>query len=89
MAEEYPPDTVTPQLEAENATKPVETKQMTSAAKLWSAEAIAQLSVKGADRNRFAITPSLQVWLLYHLSSVIVPFVQLRFWNIARKQPGQ
>ncbi|MFT7509861.1 MAG: 3-dehydrosphinganine reductase [Sulfitobacter sp.] len=85
----YPPDTVTPQLEAENATKPVETKQMTSAAKLWSAEAIAQLSVKGADRNRFAVTPGIQVWLLCHLSSVMVPFVQLRFWNIVRKRPGQ
>jgi hypothetical protein len=89
MAEEYPPYTVTPQLEAENATKPVETKQMTNAAKLWSAEAIAQLGVKGADRNRFAVTPGIQVWLLYHLSSVIVPFVQLRFWNIVRKRPGQ
>ncbi|MDY7022539.1 MAG: SDR family oxidoreductase, partial [Cyanobacteriota bacterium] len=38
----YPPDTDTPQLEAENKTKPPETKQITETAKMWQPDEIAR-----------------------------------------------
>jgi 3-dehydrosphinganine reductase len=51
----YPPDTDTPQLAEENRTKPVETQAITAGGGLWTAEAVARLTLAGW---RAAVSPS-------------------------------
>jgi 3-dehydrosphinganine reductase len=72
----YPPDTDTPQLAQENLTKPQETKLMTGAAGIWSADAVADRIVRGAQRGTFAVTPGVQLTALYRLGSVLNPLMQ-------------
>jgi len=78
----YPPDTDTPQLIAENRTKPAETAFMTSRAGLWSAEAVAESIMKGLARDAFAITPGFELTALYRFGSLLGPIVQ---WSWARQ----
>ncbi len=52
-----PPDTDTPGLEQENATKPVETKAVSGSARLFTAEEVAAAAVRGLTRPRFLIIP--------------------------------
>jgi 3-dehydrosphinganine reductase len=81
----YPPDTDTPQLIEENLTKPVETKALTAAGGLWTAEAVARVTLAGVQRGRFAITPGFQLTVLACLHSVIAPVVNWHFDRLARK----
>ncbi|MFT6074760.1 MAG: 3-dehydrosphinganine reductase [Yoonia sp.] len=81
----YPPDTDTPQLTAENLTKPVETKAITASAAMWSADAVAKVIVKGIDRGRFSIAPGWEMGALVRLGSLIGPAVQWNFDRLARK----
>lgn len=81
----YPPDTDTPQLAAENATKPVETKAITASGGLWSAEHVARVILLGLARRRFAITPGWPVTALAWLHSVIAPALHWNFDRVARR----
>lgn len=81
----YPPDTDTPQLAEENLTKPPETKAITAAGGLWTAEAVARATLRGLARRQFAITPGLQVSALARLHSVIAPVLYWSFDRTARK----
>ncbi len=81
----YPPDTDTPQLVEENLTKPVETKALTAGGGLWTAEAVARVTLAGVQRGRFAITPGFQLTALAWLHSVIAPVLNWSFDRIARK----
>ncbi len=78
----YPPDTDTPQLEAENKTKPPETKRITETAKMWQADDIAQEIVTGIEKNIFAIAPGIEMTLLSRLHSVLAPGLNLYFDQI-------
>jgi 3-dehydrosphinganine reductase len=69
----YPPDTDTPQLAAENLTKPLATKRITAMAKTWSAEAVADAIIHGVEQKAFEITPGLEMTLLANFYSVIAP----------------
>jgi 3-dehydrosphinganine reductase len=71
----YPPDTDTPQLEAENRTKPLATQRITATAKTWSAEAVADSILRGIDRKTFAIAPGLEMSLLARLHSLFAPAI--------------
>ncbi len=53
----YPPDTETPQLTEENLTKPEETKALTAAAGLWTADAVVRDTLDGVRRGRFQVIP--------------------------------
>jgi len=53
----YPPDTDTPQLAAENLTKPAETKAITGNAKTLPAEAVALPLLQGLARNKLSVVP--------------------------------
>jgi 3-dehydrosphinganine reductase len=75
----YPPDTDTPQLVAENRTKPAETRRITGTAKTWSAEGVAREIVRGVERRAFAITPGLEMSLLAPLHSLLGPALQWYF----------
>ena len=75
----YPPDTDTPQLAAENKTKPPETKAITATAKMWTAEAVAETIIKGINKKQFAITPGTEMTVLNRLHSAIFPLLQRYF----------
>jgi 3-dehydrosphinganine reductase len=76
LAIAYPPDTDTPQLHAENRTKPLATQMITATAKTWSAEAVADAILRGLEQKAFEITPGLEMTLLAKLHSVIAPGFQ-------------
>ena len=75
----YPPDTDTPQLAAENLTKPPETKLITETAQMWTAERVAKAILRGIQRQQFVITPGLEMQLLYRFHSLLAPVLQWYF----------
>lgn len=81
----YPPDTDTPQLAEENLTKPEETKALTAAAGLWTAEAVARATLEGVRRGRFSVTPGLQLTALAWLHSLIAPVLRWSFDRTAAR----
>ncbi|MEM9927442.1 MAG: SDR family oxidoreductase [Cyanobacteria bacterium P01_D01_bin.50] len=81
----YPPDTDTPQLAAENLTKPPETKLITGSAKTWSAEGVAKVILTGIKRKDFVITPGLEMKLLQVLHSLLAPILNWYFDGIVKK----
>lgn len=81
----YPPDTDTPQLAAENLTKPAETKLITGTAKTWSAEGVAKVILRGIKRKEFAITPGLEMKLLHAWHSCLAPILNWYFDGIVSK----
>jgi 3-dehydrosphinganine reductase len=72
----YPPDTDTPQLQAENQTKPLATQLITATAQTWSAEAVADVVIRGIQKKSFVITPGLEMSLLAKFHSLIAPVFQ-------------
>lgn len=81
----YPPDTDTPQLVAENKTKPEETKQITGTAEMWQPEKVAAIIMKGIEKEKFAITPGMEITLLNRLHSLLAPLLNWYFDGIVRK----
>jgi 3-dehydrosphinganine reductase len=81
----YPPDTDTPQLVAENKTKPEETKQITATAEMWTAAGVAQEIVRGIEKKVFAIAPGLEISLLNRLHSILGPGINWYFDLIVAK----
>lgn len=81
----YPPDTDTPQLIAENKTKPPETKLITGTAKTWSAEGVAKAIMRGMEKGRFAIAPGLEMTLLEKLHSLLSPLINTYFDGLVTK----
>ena len=79
----YPPDTDTPQLIEENKTKPPATKKITATAKLWSADDVARVILKGMSQNRFEISPGIEIGILTRLHSLIAPLLNQYFDRIA------
>jgi len=55
-----PPDTDTPGLESENATKPEETRAIAATAKVMSADAVAAALFRGMAKRRFLIIPGAE-----------------------------
>jgi 3-dehydrosphinganine reductase len=83
----YPPDTDTPQLAAENQTKPPATKQITATASLWQPDRMAQAILQGVDRGQFEITPGTEMTVLAKLHSVIKPVLNSYFDRIVAANP--
>jgi len=81
----YPPDTNTPQLQAENKTKPPETKGITASAAMWQPEDVAKAILAGIKSNKFMITPGLEMSLLAKLHSVLAPGLNWYFDRIVTK----
>ncbi|MGH7094930.1 MAG: SDR family NAD(P)-dependent oxidoreductase, partial [Stellaceae bacterium] len=81
----FPPDTDTPQLAAENRTKPPATRQITAQGGLWQADAVARMILRGIRRNRFAITPGWQMTLLYRFGNVAGPLLAWHFDRLVRR----
>lgn len=81
----YPPDTDTPQLVAENLTKPPETKRITQTAETWSAAAVAAEIVQGIAKNRFVVAPGQEMSVLARWHSLIAPGLNWYFDRIVRQ----
>ncbi len=81
----YPPDTDTPQLVEENLTKPVETKALTAGGGLWTADAVAAVTLKGLANRRFTVTPGAQLTILLWLQSLLAPLLNWSFDRVAAK----
>jgi 3-dehydrosphinganine reductase len=84
----YPPDTDTPQLVAENKTKPPETKAITATAKTWSAEAVAREIIKGITQQKFAIAPGLEMTIVNRFHSLIAPLLNQYFDRLSKLGNG-
>ncbi|HEX9013494.1 MAG TPA: SDR family oxidoreductase [Anaerolineaceae bacterium] len=67
----YPPDTETPQLAYESQFKPFETKEISGTLKAMSAEAVAQVILKGVRSGRYTILPGMDGKLYYRLTSLV------------------
>lgn len=61
----YPPDTDTPGFAVENQTKPFETHYISGSAGLMQPEEVAEAVLRGVERGRLLIIPSLGSRLLY------------------------
>ena len=81
----YPPDTDTPQLAEENLTKPIETKALTAEAGLWSADAVARVTLEGMERGSFVVTPGFPLTALNLLHSLLAPVFCWWFDRVAAK----
>ncbi len=81
----YPPDTDTPQLAEENLTKPVETQALTAGGGLWTADAVAKVTLAGLAREKFSVTPGWQVTALAWLNSILAPVLYWSFDRTARR----
>ena len=81
----YPPDTDTPQLAEENRTKPVETKALTAAGGMWSADEVARVTLDGLARGKFSITPGFALTALAWLHSLAAPVLRWHFDRIAAR----
>nr|VFK16742.1 MAG: 3-dehydrosphinganine reductase [Candidatus Kentron sp. LPFa] len=81
----YPPDTNTPQLTAENRIKPVETRAISGKAKVWPADDVAAVILKGIRKNRFSITPGWEMTLLSYLHSLFRPLLFRHVDGLAEK----
>jgi len=81
----YPPDTDTPQLAEENLTKPVETKALTAGGGLWTADAVAKVTLDGLARRRFSITPGWPVTALAWFGGLFAPVLRWSFDRTARR----
>lgn len=73
----YPPDTDTPGFTKEERDKLPETRRLTGAGGLLSADAVARSVIAGIEAGRFAITPGLQMGMLHRLRG---PFDPILLW---------
>ncbi len=84
----YPPDTNSPQLIAENKTKPLETKAITGTVKPWEPEDIAQAIIRGINKNKFAIAPGLEMKFLNYFHSLLFPLLNRYFDRLIQSIKG-
>lgn len=71
-----PPDTDTPGLAAEEATKPSETRAVSAAARILDADSVARALLDGVARGRFLIVPGRQARLLVLANRLAPGFVR-------------
>ena len=84
----YPPDTDTPGMAIENETKPEECKILSESVKLFSAEEVAKVFIKGIRKRKYNILPgeAKLIWLLYRFLPRLVRWVMDRDYKKARKR---
>lgn len=80
----YPPDTRTPQLKAEQRTKPPATRLITAGGGEWEAEAVAGKIIAAALAGRFAVAPGLPTTVVNLLHSLIAPVLRSRQARLIR-----
>jgi short-subunit dehydrogenase len=82
-----PPDTDTPMLKAENATKPAETIAVSETGGLLSADFVAQTMIKGIGKKRFMIIPGAMGKLTFIAKRLLPGIVEaVMDWEIKKVQ---
>ena len=81
----FPPDTDTPQLTAETASKPRETRAITAKATVLTPAAVADSIVRGMDRGRFCIYPGWSMRALGYFHSLLGSFLHRHFDRLAAR----
>jgi 3-dehydrosphinganine reductase len=88
----FPPDTQTPQLEYDNATKPAETKALTDTGSILSAEEVAKSIINGILKNKYIILPGFEGKLLYWASgwvgTGVYPIMDFMIRNAQKNHKG-
>lgn len=84
----FPPDTDTPGFAEENKTKPPETRRISGAIKLVSAEQMAEALVQGIRRRKAVILPGVESKLLYRLRGLVRPLSEWYFDGCVTKTRG-
>jgi 3-dehydrosphinganine reductase len=72
----FPPDTDTPGLAAENATKPAATAAISATIKVRSPEHVAKTIVRGMERDRLVITSDVSTAMLARIGGLVGPAVR-------------
>jgi 3-dehydrosphinganine reductase len=88
----YPPDTDTPMLQEELATAPPETRAIAASAGLWTADAVARVTLRGIDAQRFEIPIGTELWALQHFRGIAsggINWYLDRLVSRARRASGQ
>lgn len=80
-----PPDAETPGYEAENETKPYETRALGGTASLMSAAQVARKFADGVERGKFLITCNSESALLYRLNGIAPAFTRGYIDRMIRK----
>jgi 3-dehydrosphinganine reductase len=80
-----PPDTDTPQLDAENKSRPAITRLLASRGGVMSADDVARKLIAGAEAGRFMLTPSMGMWALSAFSSLYAPFFRRKQARMMRR----
>jgi 3-dehydrosphinganine reductase len=78
----YPPDTLTPGLEAENRLKPIETERISAAIKPREPATVARAIVRGIEKDRLVITADAQTAALARAAGLLGPYVR---WSMDRQ----
>jgi 3-dehydrosphinganine reductase len=82
-----PPDTDTPMLEAENSTKPEETKAISETGGLLTADYVARVMIKGIGKKKFIIIPGFMGKLTYIAKRLLPGIVEaVMDWDIKKVQ---
>jgi short-subunit dehydrogenase len=82
-----PPDTDTPGLEAENATKPDETRAIAENGGLLSPDYVAEVMINGIGKNRFIIIPGFMGKVTYLAKRFLPGIVEVIMdWDIKKVQ---
>ncbi len=81
----FPPDTDTPQLEAEKRTKPRATQIITEGGGLWQPEDVADRFLHGLDRGTFAVAIGWQIKVLLYFGNLLAPVLRWHQNRIVRK----
>lgn len=81
----YPPDTQTPQLVEEQKHRPAETRYISKAGGVMTAEKVAAAILSGYDRGVFRITPGASMTWLYRLQGLADPFLYKYFDHLVDK----
>ena len=80
-----PPDTNTPQLEAENRIKPPETRAVSEGARFLEPEQVAKACLKGMSRGKFLIIPGAMSKIVYTLKRIFPRLVYRIIDNDVKK----
>ncbi|NBE06428.1 SDR family NAD(P)-dependent oxidoreductase [Paragemmobacter ruber] len=83
-----PPDTDTPMLQREERERSPVTARMAGGAARMTATAVAQALIRGMDRGRYVVLPSLPVGLMWWLAPILLPFLQWRERRLLNRLPA-
>jgi short-subunit dehydrogenase len=82
-----PPDTDTPGLEAENATKPDETRAIAESGGLLSADYVAKVMINSIGKNKFIVVPGFMGKVTYLAKRLLPGIVEVVMdWDIKKVQ---